>query len=485
MGRSKSKSIFVCQSCGAQRPRWEGRCSDCGEWNSLVEEKPFKESDHARGWAIGSSQSPTGSSHKTVKTSQAVKEITVERLKTGLTELDRVLGGGAVAGSFALLGGDPGIGKSTLLLQMSGGLASHGHDVLYISAEESVQQTALRAQRLGVSSERVEIGSESNLETVLELTERTQPKVLIVDSIQTVFLPEVTSAPGSVSQVRESAARLMALAKNKNITVFLIGHITKEGELAGPKVLEHMVDTVLSFEGDGNHQFRLLRSLKNRFGAAQELGVFEMSSSGLSDVKNPSELFLRDRESEAQGSAVMASIEGTRPMLCEIQALTVRSYTTLPRRTALGIDHNRLHLNLAVLDRFAGTNFSQKDVFINIAGGLKIREPAIDLSICASLLSSENASALPGNSVFFGEVGLTGEIRGVSFPDIRLKEAHKLGFTKFFIPEANRKTVEKECEDNIRKNATYLKSVNDLIALLPQKKKGRKKNPSPIQHLDH
>ena len=476
----KTKSVFVCQNCGAQRPRWEGRCSDCGAWNSFVEETftpETKVSERQRGWSP--SDSVGGA---IVSLNQNIEALKIERYSTGFGEFDRVLGGGLVQGSFVLLGGDPGIGKSTLLLQMAGGLAqgrvmganlakgvptSITHKsvrVLYVSGEESVAQTGLRAQRLGVHSANVMIASESNLETIKALVNEHKPDVLVVDSIQTVFLPELPAAPGSVSQVRESAAQLMGLAKGQGISVFLIGHVTKEGTIAGPKVLEHMVDTVLSFEGDISHQFRLLRALKNRFGATHELGVFQMDTRGLVEVTNPSELFLEERGTRLIGSAVFASIEGSRPLLCEVQALTTATPMAMPRRTSLGFDVNRVHLLVAVLNKHLGLKLSNADVFINVVGGLKLMEPAADLAVAAALTSTETGVEVEAKTVFFGEIGLTGEIRAVSFPEQRVKEAEKLGFTRFVLPASNRKHLA-DLPEKLKKQMTWVKDVRDLMPL--------------------
>lgn len=453
-----SKTVFICQNCGTMRNKWEGKCTDCGQWNTFQEELINKQPSIKQSWTIGATS-------QVIKSSQILKKTDLVRLPSGFTELDRVLGGGIVPGSLVLLGGDPGIGKSTLLLQMTGHCAAHKQKVLYISAEESVQQSALRAQRLGIFEDHLEITSESNVDHIVTLVEKSAPQCLIIDSIQTVFTPQILSAPGTVSQVRECAARFMGLAKNKNIAVFLVGHVTKEGELAGPKVLEHIVDTVLSFEGDSNHQYRLLRTLKNRFGSAHELGVFEMSSSGLRDVPNPSEMFLQDRLKTSVGSSVMASVEGTRPVLCEIQALSVRSYTTLPRRTSLGIDPNRLFLILAVLDKFMHYDFSKKDVFVNVVGGLKIKETASDLSVCGALLSSEAGIPLPSNSCFFGEVGLTGEIRGVSFADVRLREGQKLGFQEFYLPKTSLRHIEKDRVNKVKiHKLDHISQLRDILS---------------------
>lgn len=434
--KSKTKISYVCQSCGAQRSRWEGKCPECGEWNTMVEEIMAKP-DHGRGWAVGA-RSDTNTL-MTITLDKTVKEMEHIRYATGFQEVDRVLGGGIVPGSFILIGGDPGIGKSTILMQVAGGLAKNDQNILYVSAEESVAQTALRAQRLGIHSANVEIASESNLELLVELAKKKSPDVLIVDSIQTVFLPSIPSAPGSVSQVRESASHLMGLAKNHNITVFVVGHVTKDGTIAGPKVLEHMVDTVLSFEGDASHQFRLLRALKNRFGATHELGVFQMDTIGLREVSNPSELFLEERGETLIGSSVFAAMEGTRPLLCEVQALTVKSYLPSPRRTAIGFDTQRTHVLTAVMDKHLDVDLAHHDVFVNVVGGLKLSEPASDLAVAASILSSVNSNALDPKTVFIGEVGLTGEVRAVNFIDVRIKEARKLGFKTLVIPESNRK----------------------------------------------
>ncbi len=451
------KTVFVCQNCGSQRSKWEGRCTDCGQWNTFHEEIIDKQPSK-QGIVLG------GNTSQIIKSSQILKEVDIVRFPSGFAELDRVLGGGIVPGSFVLLGGDPGIGKSTLLLQMTGHCAANKQKVLYISAEESVGQSALRAQRLGIFEDDLEITSESNLDHIMTLVKKRHPVCLIIDSIQTVFTPHILSAPGTVSQVRECAASLMGLAKNEGIAIFLVGHVTKEGELAGPKVLEHIVDTVLSFEGDNNYQYRLLRTLKNRFGAAHELGVFEMTSSGLRDVQNPSEIFLQDRLGTSIGSAVMASVEGTRPVLCEIQALSVRSYTTLPRRTSLGIDVNRLFLILAILDKFMHYDFSRKDVFVNVVGGLRIKETASDLSVCGALISSEIGISLLSKSCFFGEVGLTGEVRGVAFADVRLKEAQKLGFKEFYLPKSNLKHIEKEIVNKAKiHDLDHISQLKDLL----------------------
>jgi DNA repair protein RadA/Sms len=472
MAKSKARSAFVCQSCGAQRPRWEGRCGECGAWNSFVEELVGKESSavvaaRSRGWSASD-----GSGPQLISLDQDLEAAPLRRLSTGFSELDRVLGGadaagaggGLVPGSFVLLGGDPGVGKSTLLLQMAGGLASQGSTVLYVSGEESVSQSGLRAQRLGVRSGRVRMASESSLDAIRELARSESPAVLIVDSIQTVYNPEIPSAPGSVTQVRECAAQLMGMAKGSGMTVFLIGHVTKEGNIAGPKTLEHMVDAVLSFEGDVSHQFRLLRAIKNRFGATHELGVFQMDSSGLRQVSNPSELFLEERGTRHLGSAVFSSIEGSRPLLCEVQALTTATPMPMPRRTSLGFDVNRVHLLVAVLNRHLRMGLAQADVFINVVGGLRLIEPAADLPVAAALISTETGVEVDAKSCFFGEIGLTGEVRAVPFADLRLREAEKLGFERFILPASNQRRLA-ELPKATLKRCAWIREISDLYEL--------------------
>jgi DNA repair protein RadA/Sms len=459
MAKSKSKKVFSCQSCGSQYPKWQGQCTDCGEWNTLVEEQ-FSASENTRGWSIGEEHG------KSISLDQNIKEQKALRTSTNIEELDRVLGGGLVEGSFTLLGGDPGIGKSTLLMQMAGGLAKSKAKVLYISCEESVAQTGMRAQRLGVRDALVEVASESNLDKVINLCKKQKPDVVIIDSIQTIYLPSISSAPGSVSQVRECAGHLMMLAKSFGMSVLLIGHVTKDGNIAGPKTLEHMVDTVMSFEGDRSHQFRLLRSMKNRFGAANQLGVFQMSEDGLEEVKNPSELFLEERGSDLIGSAVFSSMEGSRPLLCEIQALCNSSQMAMPRRTAIGMPHNRLHLLLAVLDKHLNMNFANNEVYVNVVGGLKIEETAADLAIVASLISSEGNIEVDPKTCFFGELGLTGEIRAVSFAETRVEEAAKLGFERFYLPFSNKKHL-KSLKTSLQNKIVYVKNLRDLQRNFP------------------
>ncbi|WII72320.1 DNA repair protein RadA [Bdellovibrio sp. 22V] len=463
MAKSKTKTIYTCQNCGAQRPKWEGKCTDCGAWNSFVEELQFSE-PKTRGWSTAPSEKGTAAS-KPISLDQSLEEVKLDRFDTSFEELNRVLGGGLARGSFVLLGGSPGIGKSTLLLQMAGGLAGDKRKVLYISGEESVSQTGSRAHRLGIRSPLIEIGSESNLHNIMEMARHKKPDVLVVDSIQTMYLSDLQAAPGSVSQVRECAGHLMGLAKQDNIAVILIGHVTKDGSIAGPKVLEHMVDCVLSFDGDTSYNFRLLRALKNRFGAAHELGVFQMNSKGLEEVSNPSELFLEERGDQLIGSAVFASMEGTRPLLCEVQALTLSSPMAMPRRTALGIDVNRLHLLTAVLDRHLDVRLAHNDIFINVVGGLKLVEPAADLAVAAAILSTEGRRDLDAKTCFFGEIGLTGEVRGVSFVENRIKEADKLGFTHFVIPFSNKRHLG-EYKLPKDKKISFVKSVHELSKII-------------------
>ncbi len=461
MAKMKVKTIYSCQNCGAQYPKWMGKCSECNQWNTVVEETTKSQAPDQRGWSIGLDKGR----QKSVPLNRQIQAEVLDRFPTSYNELDRVLGGGVVPGSFILLGGDPGIGKSTLLMQVAGGLTKVKRKTLYVSSEESVSQTAMRAQRLGVNSELVEVASENNLQTIIDLTNDLKPDVLVVDSIQTVYMPEISSAPGSVSQVRECAGSLMMLAKAKNICVVLIGHVTKDGSIAGPKVLEHMVDTVLSFEGDTNYQFRLVRSLKNRFGPANQLGVFQMFGSGLAEVDNPSEMFLENRDGDAIGATVFACMEGQRPFLCEIQSLVTFTPLNIPRRTTIGLPNNRIHLLTAVIEKYMNINLSNQDVYVNIVGGLRIEEPASDLAILAAMVSSEGNQNLPTKSCFFGEIGLTGEIRAVPFADVRLQEAVKLGYKNFFIPKSNQKHVTEIAKDK-SVTITYLGHVREVKQLV-------------------
>lgn len=427
----KKKTKFLCNSCGYESPKWMGRCPGCGEWNKMVEEVEVI------------SKGPRGAfQHSSTTSQKAMPIISIEtedapRVETELDELNRVLGGGVVPGSLVLIGGDPGIGKSTLLLQVSALLSNKGHRVLYISGEESIRQTKLRAERLGVKSAELYIYSETNLEFLNQTIEEVQPKFVIVDSIQTVHHPEVTSAPGSVSQVRECTAELMRIAKTKNIAIFLVGHVTKEGQIAGPRILEHMVDTVLYFEGERHHTYRILRSQKNRFGSTNEIAIFEMLQGGLKEVLNPSELFLQERSQGAAGSSVVASMEGTRPILVEIQALVTPSSFNYPKRMATGIDQNRVSLLMAVLEKRMGMLLQAQDAYIKVAGGVKLDEPAIDLAVLTSIVSSYQDRAVSAGDCIIGEVGLTGEVRRVSRVEQRVQEAAKLGFKRAIVPASN------------------------------------------------
>jgi len=422
----QKKSVFVCQGCGYQAPKWLGRCPDCNEWNTLVEEFASTRTERKR----GSGGSPPA----------AIPGISLDReqrLKTGLGEFDRTLGGGLVPGSLVLIGGDPGIGKSTLVLQAMDRLASQGLDALYLSGEESPQQIRLRAERLSARSENLYVMAETCLEDVLEAVERMKPRVLAVDSIQTVYTEAMASAPGSVGQVREVASRLMGVAKTTGLAIFLVGHVTKDGSIAGPRVLEHLVDTVLYFEGDRGHLFRILRAVKNRFGSTNEIGVFEMKETGLGEVANPSRIFLEERPEGVSGSVVIPCLEGTRPLLVEIQALVTSSPLGMPRRTAVGVDHNRIALLVAVLAKRMGMELGDQDIFVNVAGGLRVEEPAADLGVISAMMSSFLDRPVPRDVVLFGEVGLAGEIRGVGQPELRMKEARKLGFSHCILSESN------------------------------------------------
>lgn len=434
---AKAKSVFRCTDCGAEHPRWAGRCDVCGEWNTLVEEVVAKPVGAGKGGAarrIGGHKTLAegGSVASPIKLANVAGRAE-PRWKTGLDEFDFVLGGGIVPGSMILIGGEPGIGKSTLLLQVAAKLQSAGHRTLYVSGEESPLQVKLRADRLSTEASDVDLLGETLLETIIATAAAEGPSVLVVDSIQTVFTADLEGAPGSVGQVRECAARLMRFAKETGITVFVVGHVTREGGIAGPKTLEHIVDTVLYFEGEGMLDHRILRAIKNRFGSVDEIGVFRMTESGLDPVSNPSELFLGDRENHASGSAVTALLEGSRPVLIEIQGLAAKSGFGTPQRVATGFDNRRLALLLAVLDKRAGLSFSQLDVFLNVVGGVRLSEPAGDLAVAAALASSVYDRPLLEESIFLGEVGLGGEIRAVSQSERRLAEAAKMGMRTAFM----------------------------------------------------
>ncbi len=428
----KDKTVFICQSCGSRSPKWMGRCSACGEWNSLVEEIEEE---------APSEISFLPSDPVLYKD---IKEFAKPRLKIEIEDFNKVLGGGLVLGSLVLIGGEPGIGKSTLLLQVSKSLAESGEAVLYVSGEESLEQIKLRGDRLGVRDGGLYLLSETNLERIISQAERLKPKALVVDSVQTIFSSKMTSSPGTISQVREVANQIFRFAKKSQIPSFLVGHITKEGSLAGPKSLEHIVDVVLLFEGERDHSHRVLRAMKNRFGPVSELAVFEMTASGLQSILNPSAFFLRERPREEPGSAVVCTIRGTRPLLAEIQALVSSTlFTGNPRRMSIGLDHYRTSMLLALIEKKAGFSFAGEDIYLNVAGGMTIDEPAADLGVVMAVVSSLKNKALPKDMSFFGEVGLSGEIRSVNQPLARIKEAQTLGFRTILLPGGNLEALDR------------------------------------------
>ena len=446
------KSVFFCQNCGHEENKWLGQCPMCKEWNTFVEE------------AVSTIKSSTTRQMKDAEV-VSLNQIEInheERINTGIQELNRVLGGGIVPGSLVLVGGDPGIGKSTLLLQVCQKLCDSKKNVLYISGEESLKQIKLRANRMGDFGDELYLLCETNLEVIRGVIEKRKPDFVVIDSIQTMYNEEVTSAPGSVSQVRESTNVFMQLAKGLGISIFIVGHVTKEGTVAGPKVLEHMVDTVLYFEGDRHASYRILRGVKNRFGSTNEIGVFEMRHNGLVEVENPSEFMLNGKPEHASGSVVTCSMEGTRPILIEIQALVCSSNFGMPRRTAAGTDYNRVNLLMAVLEKRAGLHLSNCDAYVNIAGGVKINEPAIDLGIVLALMSSYKNSPISEKTIAFGEVGLSGEVRAVNMPEQRVMEAKKLGFETCIIPEV--------CKDMVKNisgiQIVGVKNLNEVLQLL-------------------
>ena len=414
---------FTCNSCGAAHQKWAGRCDNCGEWNSIVEDVPLDTGPRKTSGGRVIDLGPL-----------SAEDRPLERFASGIEELNRVLGGGLVPASAILVGGDPGIGKSTLLLQAAADFARNGAQVVYITGEEAAAQVRMRAQRLGLADAPLQLAAETNLRDIIATLDRTRPTLAIIDSIQTMWSDQIGSAPGSVSQVRAAAHDLTSFAKRRGVSVVLVGHVTKDGQIAGPRVVEHMVDTVLYFEGERGHQFRILRAVKNRFGPADEIGVFEMTGRGLAEVSNPSELFLSDRETRTPGAAVFAGIEGTRPVLVEIQALVAASPLATPRRSVVGWDGARLAMILAVLEARCGIAFAGFDVYLNVAGGLRIGEPAADLAVAAALVSAREDHALPSDAAIFGEISLSGGLRPVAQADARLREAHKLGFATAFTP---------------------------------------------------
>lgn len=453
---AKPQKSYVCQSCGAVSTRWAGKCDACNEWNTIAEEN--------RQSAV-----PKGMDNKTKGRVIEFADLRSEsgrvypRYLTKIAEFDRVTGGGIVPGAAILIGGDPGIGKSTLLLQAVCALTKNNVPCVYVSGEEAIDQIRMRADRLGLSDTPLKLASATNVRDILESIRHAEEhlKVLIIDSIQTVYVDSVDSAPGTVTQVRASAQEIIRMAKSSNIAVIFVGHVTKDGQIAGPRVLEHLVDTVLYFEGDRSHQFRILRSVKNRFGATDEIGVFEMASQGLVEVENPSALFLSQRHEDAAGSAVLAALEGTRPLLVEVQALVAPSSLAAPRRAVLGWDPNRLAMIVAVLETRCGISLSGHDIFLNIAGGIRISEPAADIAVAAALISALKDETLPADTVFFGEIGLAGEVRQVAQGDLRLKESAKLGFERAIIPKPGKKSAKTE---NIK--ASEITHIRDLASLL-------------------
>jgi len=453
----KQKTIYSCSLCGYQSPKWLGKCPDCDQWNSFYEEIKTSPSRYSSLNPETSNSSPTPINEIALNTDN--------RILTDIKELDRVLGEGLVQGAVVLIGGDPGIGKSTLALQAITKLALKKKNVLYISGEESLKQLRMRAERLGSLPENLFILAETSLEKIIQEIRNIKPEIIIIDSVQTVYTSELESAPGSVSQIRETCAKLINLSKETDTSAFLIGHVTKEGAIAGPRVLEHMVDTVLYFEGDRGHSYRILRAVKNRFGSTDEIGVFEMSQSGLSEVKNPSELFISERPDNSSGSVVVPSIEGTRPILVEIQALVTPTSLSLPRRTAIGLDSNRASILIAVIEKKLGITMYNQDVFLNVAGGVRLSEPGIDLGVITAIVSSKLDQPVPSDTVICGEVGLTGEVRSISQTSLRINEAERLGFTKCILPKNSLKNTQKGHNIIIKGVETISEAMESIFKL--------------------
>lgn len=455
---AKAKYRFVCQSCGYAATKWMGRCPECGAWDSLVEEAEV---------AVKPSKSylPTGSDKIKPRTIASVAQVKIERLETGIHEFDRVLGGGVVPGSLVLLGGTPGIGKSTILLDAGLRFGQRGVKVLYVSGEESEEQTAMRAVRLGSAktNENLLIMTATDLDAILVQAGTVQPQLLIIDSIQTMYNSELPTAAGSVGQVRECTAKLLQFAKTTNIAVMVIGHVTKDGNIAGPRLLEHMVDVVLQFEGDRSYAFRVLRALKNRFGSTEESGIFSMEAGGLAEVANPAGLFLEDRDGEAAGSLIGACMEGNRPIMVEFQALVAKTPYGMPRRTAVGFDYNRVNMLLAILERRFGLDFGIYDAYVNVVGGMRVTEPAADLAVAAALVSSYRNRPVPKCVLCFGEVGLTGEVRRVSAPERRILDGINLGFHKFIVPDSKLSLPEIDSKIKIIKVKTLEQALQALF----------------------
>jgi DNA repair protein RadA/Sms len=454
---AKIKTKYVCQECGYENSKWLGKCPECNKWNSFVEEIEDRSSKAKKEVFV---IEKSGSRPLSINSIETIKE---QRFSTCINELDRVLGGGVVKGSLVLVGGDPGIGKSTLLIQVSSNVANSGKKVLYISGEESASQIKMRAQRLGIQSDSLYIFAENNLGIIEGYLETINPDLIIVDSIQTVFSPDIASAPGTVSQIKEGTSRFMKISKKMGISTFVVGHVTKEGSLAGPKLLEHMVDTVLYFEGERFNTYRLVRAVKNRFGSTNELGVFEMRELGLVELENPSKILIGERPKDVSGSVVISTVEGTRPMLLELQALVSPTSFGIPKRTATGVDYNRVSLLMAVLEKRVGMQIQNQDVYINVVGGMKVNEPSVDLGIIMSIASSFRNIPIDEKLAITGEVGLTGEIRAVSFIEKRIAECKKLGFTKMVIPKSNYDAI----KDNIKGIEIYpVDSVRQAINII-------------------
>ena len=448
---AKAKTVFVCGNCGYESAKWLGKCPACNEWNSFYEEKINN--------AAVSSNNPSGKQKSaTPRKLKEVEGIDATRISTGIGELDRVLGGGLVKGSLVLVGGEPGIGKSTLILQICDKIVGEGK-VLYVSGEESAEQVKIRADRLNINNDDIIFLGETDIDIIQEAILNTNPKLVIIDSIQTMYSEDITSAAGTVSQVREITARIMRICKENSITTIIIGHVTKDGNIAGPRVLEHMVDTVLYLEGERYFSYRMLRSVKNRFGSTNELGMFEMKNEGMVEITNPSSILISEREDNPAGSVVVASMEGTRPLLIELQALTSASVFGIPKRTANGFDYNRLAVLIAVLEKKAGLALGGQDVYLNVVSGIKIVEPAVDLGVILACSSSYKNVSIPKDVVAIGEVGLTGEVRAVNMIEKRIKEAEKLGFKKCIIPESNRKLL----KDNYKLDIIGVKNINEAI----------------------
>lgn len=452
----KAQKQYICQSCGSVSTRWQGKCESCNEWNTIQEETA-----EAVPKGLSGKQKGRVIDFVDLKNDQAK---VYPRHQTKMPEFDRVTGGGLVPGAAILIGGDPGIGKSTLLLQAVCALTNNNVGCVYVSGEESTDQIRMRANRLGLGETPVKLAAATNVRDIIESVKAAQDSIqlLIIDSIQTMYVDSIDSAPGTVTQVRTSAQEIIRMAKSRNIAVIFVGHVTKDGQIAGPRVLEHLVDTVLYFEGDRSHHFRILRAVKNRFGPTDEIGVFEMAEQGLIEVANPSELFLSQRHEDAAGSAVLAALEGTRPLLVEVQALVAPSSLASPRRAVLGWDHNRLAMIVAVLETRCGVKLGQHDIFLNIAGGIRINEPAADLAVAAALISALSNEPLPVDTVFFGEIGLAGEIRQVSQPDIRLKESSKLGFERATIPPLSKKAANKNTDIKTQQ-LTHIRQLADTL----------------------